>query len=152
MNQLESSDNIPIKPIRKNRLRYAFIVGVALLFLPVCYFGYQFYSAGIFASDPGYTSLPFTSNAWLDADAEERGYMADDLIERRVLTGQSREQVLALLGEPDHTCGEPADAPPSIQYNLGYRGMNPKSVMVFSYFLKIPFDEDGVVQHTVIDD
>ena len=49
--------------------------------------------------------IPFEKNRWLQAREEEnwgvRSAMAKDLINRKALIGQTRDQVTALLGEPE---------------------------------------------------
>src|SRR3982751_5669476 len=46
-------------------------------------------------------SRPFNSAEWKQANATTRGSMSDDLINRKLLIGQSRLEVEALLGKPD---------------------------------------------------
>jgi len=128
------------------------IIFAAIVIAPIGMAGYYVYKLVFAHPHPGYTPQPFTAEAWRDSGPEQRGYMSDDLISSGVLTGQSREQVNALLGEPDQTYGEPEDAPPSIQYSLGYLGMNPEAMMAFSYHMSIDFDEEGIVEHIIIDD
>ena len=48
-----------------------------------------------------YANQPFDSQRWRDGDAITRGTMFWDIFERRRLSGKSREDVVALLGEPD---------------------------------------------------
>ena len=44
---------------------------------------------------------PFDSAAWLKADLRERGRMAEDLVNNKILIGQHLDQAKLLLGEPE---------------------------------------------------
>lgn len=45
---------------------------------------------------------PFETKTWIQADAIERGYMHEDLLNStNSLTGKSREEIMKLLGQPD---------------------------------------------------
>ena len=48
---------------------------------------------------PGF-ALPFVSSDWIVFGPDYRGAMAEDLVESELLIGRTREEVLALLGEP----------------------------------------------------
>jgi hypothetical protein len=48
-----------------------------------------------------YTEKSFNSSEWLGGDAVERGRMYGDLFTNRTLDGKSKEEVTALLGEPE---------------------------------------------------
>ena len=114
-------------------------------------FGYSLYRSGIFGPDPGYTPIPFTAEAWQDADPEVRGHMTDDLLDRNVLDGMSRDEVIELLGEPDFEFGNSEDRPQSLAYDVGYLGMNPNAMFVFRSILHISFEDDGIIKDTYID-
>jgi outer membrane protein assembly factor BamE (lipoprotein component of BamABCDE complex) len=55
-----------------------------------------------------YEHQPFDAQKWRSGDALDRGTMFIDLYKTRKIQGKSREQVAALLGEPDKksTAGE----------------------------------------------
>ena len=48
-----------------------------------------------------YEQQPFDAQKWRSSDAQERGTMFVDLYSKRRIHGKPREEVLALLGEPD---------------------------------------------------
>jgi outer membrane protein assembly factor BamE (lipoprotein component of BamABCDE complex) len=48
-----------------------------------------------------YEPQPFDAQKWQNADAQERGTMFVDLYKKRLVHGKSKEEVLAVLGEPD---------------------------------------------------
>lgn len=48
---------------------------------------------------------PFDSATWKSGNDSARGQMADDLIDRRLLIGKTRAEVIAMLGEPDQDGG-----------------------------------------------
>ena len=48
-----------------------------------------------------YEPQPFDAQKWRSSDALERGTMFVDLYKKRLVHGKSKEEVLALLGEPD---------------------------------------------------
>lgn len=52
------------------------------------------------------TQKPFDSEGWLRGNTYERSYMVHDLLERKHLTGKSRQEVLVLLGKPDDVVGK----------------------------------------------
>jgi len=99
----------------------------------------------------GYTPEPFSTPAWLAADPEHRGYMADDLLQKHPLKGLTHKEVVALLGEPDHTIlDDHARRPTSISYDLGYRGFNPNALMTPTHSLNVHLNENGTVTDTTI--
>jgi hypothetical protein len=48
-----------------------------------------------------YEPQPFDAQKWQSGDAQERGTMFVDLYKKRVVHSKPKEEVLALLGEPD---------------------------------------------------
>ncbi len=77
-------------------------------------------------------SSTFDAEAWRIGDIWTRGTMVSDLLDREVLGGQNRAEVIALLGPPDH------QRPDTFLYTLdiGQRwGSTP-----WTYALHINFD------------
>ncbi len=58
-------------------------------------------SCGLKNTGRSYEQQPFESQKWRDGDDISRGTMIIDLHRKRMLSGQSKEGVVALLGEPD---------------------------------------------------
>ena len=50
-------------------------------------------------------SRTFDSEAWLAANARDRGRMADDLVKRRILLGKTVDETQRLLGRADADYG-----------------------------------------------
>jgi hypothetical protein len=48
-----------------------------------------------------YSEKPFSATEWLAGDSVERGRMYSDLFSSRTLDGKSRDEIAALLGEPE---------------------------------------------------
>lgn len=94
----------------------------------------------------GYTPLSFSHEAWVTADAEARGHMLDDLLAKHRLTGLTAEEVKTLLGPPDEGDRH------GFRYQVGYRGFNPRALMVFSYTLFIDLDQQGRVERVYTGD
>lgn len=65
---------------------------------------------------PPYERLNFDREGWLAANENMRGKMVDDLIEKRILDGMSRVQLIDFLGMPQHSEKE------SIEYWLASTG------------------------------
>lgn len=91
-------------------------------------------------------SLPFDAAAWKAAEAHwndslhRRARMADGLLSSGRLIGMRRDDLIALLGEPDHS-GYFSDW--DIAYNLGAE----RSFMsIDSEWLVIRFGKDGLVR------
>jgi hypothetical protein len=78
-----------------NLKRGAACVGVCLLLALVCL------SCGFKKPWRSYEQQPFDSEKWKAGDALTRGTMIFDLHKKRTLSAQSRENIVALLGEPD---------------------------------------------------
>lgn len=85
----------------------------------------------------------FDSAKWLQADARERGRMCEDLVDSRILIGQSVNQAKLLLGQPEKDWGH------VIQYNidLGWPFKDPKH-----YGLQVHLDENRYVREVRIVD
>jgi hypothetical protein len=101
----------------------------------------------------GYTPLPFSKEAWASADAETRGHMVKDLLNRRLLDGKPAAEIVELLGAPDEQSANQATGRVgSMDYELGYMGYNRNAGMVFPYHLLLDFDDDGTLKQAVIND
>ena len=101
---------------------------------------------------PGYESLPFSKEVWARADAENRGHMVNDLLNKHKLRGLTQNGITSLLGEPDSiTEGKPDRKWRTFYYKLGCMGLNPEASFAFDYRLIIKF-KDGVVEDTAVDD
>lgn len=48
-----------------------------------------------------FTPVSFEHHAWKSGDHELRGKMAHDLLEKKILIGKTREEVIDMLGSPD---------------------------------------------------
>jgi hypothetical protein len=83
-------------------------------------------------------SIPFTRDAWAEADPETRGRMVKDLLTRYNLEGMSREEVEALLGPGP--------------YDIGHMGRDPHAIFAFTYEMYFEFDAAGRVKKVVIND
>jgi hypothetical protein len=83
-------------------------------------------------------SLPFTPEAWAEADPETRGRLVEDLLASRRLEGLSREEVEAQLGPGP--------------FRLGHMGRDPHAMFAFTYEMYCDFDEAGRVKKVVIND
>jgi hypothetical protein len=135
-------------PIFWKIMKLAFLkkaVGFLLAFLVIAYFYYYFSTPSHF----GYEPLPFSPEAWANADPERRGYMVNDLLQKyKDFEGLSWNEVHTLLG------GKlPEDKPPIIlKYNIGYYGGNPKEWFAFIHFLFVEFDKDGKVKRVYTGD
>ena len=68
------------------------ILGLALLAI--------FYSS---SSDISFLKEEFHSKDWLTGDVRKRGQMVTSLLEKKILTGRTQTEVVALLGIPDNT-------------------------------------------------
>ena len=100
-----------------------------------------------------YEPKPFTPEAWATASAEARGYMVKDLLAKHPLEGMTRQEVVVLLGPPDHRpTDEVTGRLRSIGYDVGYLGFNPKAPMVLPYRLVIKLDEDDKVREAFTTD
>ena len=94
---------------------------------------------------PGYTRQDFRSNLWKDASAEERGWMVDDLLQQRRLVGMSKQEVVSLLGSPNH------EGEVNFFYSVGYMGTRRELPFAFPYRLILTFDGEQVVSAHVDD-
>ncbi len=146
------------------------IAGIILALLLTAAFLYHRYLAVYH----GFKPQRFSQAAWLSASPEERGYMLDDLKAKHKLRGMTQEEVLALLGSPDHVTtvaemhkkwasdhtpeelsslfGEPVTGRLyAVDYDVGYMGGNPNALMVFSYSFHLTFSNGVVTEHHVMD-
>lgn len=92
-------------------------------------------------ANPGYEPQPFDAERWAKAGAEERGYMARDLLKRHPMTGLTREQVEGIIGPPD----EDQRDLERYRYYLGNMGRNPDQPFFWGMSLLVTFDEEGRV-------
>ena len=65
-------------------------------------------ACGLGSSELTKQPRPFNSQEWKSAEGDARCDMVDDLLDRVGLVGRSREEVIALLGEPE-THDDPPD-------------------------------------------
>jgi hypothetical protein len=75
---------------------------------------------------------PFDSAAWLKGDLRARGRMCEDLVERKLLIGQTATEAQHLLGSPDKDYGSVL----SYHIDLGWPFKDP-----VHYGLQVHFDE-----------
>lgn len=122
--------------------RNAFISSVigSLLAAPILYVSLVMV---IYSAMTYYPSKEFTSEGWIAAGPKvehgdnippTRYLYSEDLVERGLLIGKTKEEVIDLLGEPDSEMGT------TLSYNLGFvpgHGIDPD-------FLRVYF-ENGVV-------
>jgi hypothetical protein len=100
----------------------------------------------------GYDPLPFSKEAWAEADAEGRGHMLNGLLNKHRLRGLTQGGITSLLGEPDSiTEGESDSKRRAFYYKLGYMGFNPEASFAFDYRLTIKV-KDGIVEDISVDD
>jgi len=123
----------------------------------------------------GYDPVPFSKTAWRSADADTRGYMVADLLDRKILVNKTQEEVLELLGKTyetttvDNMHGRAvwkhltaAEKQREfgtrgkgylygLSYDVGYLGGNPRAMFVFSYSLHITF-KNGIFESAYVDD
>ena len=86
---------------------------------------------------------PFDSAVWLKSDARERGRMADDLVRRKTLVGETIGEVQRVLGPPDQNYV----AALRYQIDLGWAFKDPKH-----YGLIVDLDENRKVREVRIVD
>jgi len=70
-------------------------------------------------NDPFFRRRAFDEQQWRTGDARVRGTMVHDLMDRKLIDGKSRDELVALLGEPDRSYDEPVayvDSDRSIAY------------------------------------
>lgn len=85
-----------------------------------------------------YEQQPFDSQKWRSGDAVTRGTMIVDLHRNRKLGGQSRENVLELLGEPDKKRPGSSSASSEVWlYQIETVGEKPKQ------YFPVSFDKNG---------
>jgi outer membrane protein assembly factor BamE (lipoprotein component of BamABCDE complex) len=82
-----------------------------------------------------YEQKPFDSQKWRDGDAQERGTMFIDLFKKRMVNGKTKDEVLALLGEPDKK--STADGSDIWHYKVEFAGENP------TQYFPVTFDKNG---------
>ena len=122
------------------------VLGLVLLLLAAGAVGYWWYYT-YWQAYHGYDPKPFTPEAWAAAGAEARGYMVEDLLAKHPLKGMMRQEVVALLGVPDHRhTDEAAGRLSGIEYDVGFLGFNAKAPMVLPYRLVIKLGEDDRVR------
>ena len=80
-----------------------------------------------------YEQQPFDEQKWRKGDAQERGTMFVDLFKKRKVSGKSKEEVLALFGEPD----KKSNGDNIWHYKIELAGENP-----VQYF-PVSFDKNG---------
>lgn len=85
----------------------------------------------------------FDSAAWLKGDLRARGRMCEDLVQRKILIGQTAAEAQALLGPPDQ------HYPSALSYkiDLGWLFKDPKH-----YGLQVHLDENRNVREVKIVD
>jgi hypothetical protein len=85
-----------------------------------------------------YEQQPFDSQKWRDGDAITRGTMIIDIHKKRALGGQSKENIVGLLGEPDKKRqGNSATSAEVWLYQIETVGEKPRQ------FFPVSFDKNG---------
>ena len=79
----------------------------------------------------------FTSERWNSISEDKRYYMAKDLVEKKILIGKTRDEVLELLGENITESHQNNDGTDDISYFLGS--------LIGPEFLVLRFDENNIV-------
>lgn len=92
-------------------------------------------SCGLRNPARSYEQQPFDSQKWRDGDAITRGTMITDLHRKRTLSGQSKEGVVALLGEPDKK--RSSSGGEAWLYQIEVAGEKPRR------FFPVSFDRNG---------
>ena len=85
----------------------------------------------------------FNSAAWLTSDARARGRMCEDLVQRKVLLGQTVDEAKRLLGPPDEDYGKAL----AYKIDLGWPFKDAKH-----YGLQVHLDENRSVREVKIVD
>lgn len=81
-----------------------------------------------------YPDKSFDKAAW-QANKEERYEYAHDLLERKLIDAKTKDEVIAILGEPDH------DSETTFYYNLGFK---PGLFNIDPYYMMIEFKNGRV--------
>jgi hypothetical protein len=89
--------------------------------------------------------LEFSPNEWQKSDARVRGRMYGDLLKQRLLLGKTRDEVIEMLGEPDHSELD------FVKYAIDLGGIN--ETWMQKYYLIVFFDKqtNKVIKATPID-
>lgn len=115
----------------KSDIRKKIIMRASLLLLLISLGG----CAGFNRLGRSYEPVPFNSQKWRDGDAQVRGTMFLDLFKKRIVNGKTKDEILALLGEPDKKTS--VDGSEIWQYKIEFAGENP--AQTFS----VTFDKNG---------
>ena len=124
--------------MRKKRL----LLGISVvLLIGVVGIGATFYFLWI---RPALDRIDFVQQEWLAGDVRARGKMVHDLIDRKLLDGEARSDVVALLGAPDHS----STGSLSYTVDIGHKfGSGP-----WTYQLLIQLDDSGRVRDHYLHD
>ena len=123
--------NYPSMPISR-----AFVCLLLMLLVSV--------GCGQKGSSSSYEQQPFDSQKWRNGDAITRGTMIRDVHGKRTLSGQSKEGIVELLGEPDKK--RSSDGLDVWLYQIEVRGEKP-----IRYFA-VSFDRTGKASSGVAKD
>ena len=82
-----------------------------------------------------YEQIPFDSQKWRESDAQVRGTMFIDLFKKRTVNGKTKDEVLAMLGEPDKK--STVNGLEIWHYQVEFAGENP------TQYFPITFDKNG---------
>lgn len=99
----------------------------------------------------GFKPVAFEESTWKAADREQRGHMADDVVDRKILMGRTADEVCEILGDPDDN--QHFNQQHRFRYHLGHRGRNPNCpVPLTEYSLLVLFDPRESVHSVCIAD
>ena len=116
---------------KKSNTRKKIIAHASVLLLLVLIGG----CAGFNRLGRSYNPIPFDSQKWRDGDAQVRGTMFLDLFKKRIVNGKTKDEVRALLGEPDKK--STVNNSEIWQYRVEFAGENP------AQSFSVTFDKNG---------
>lgn len=105
-------------------LKKLLIGGVSLFFIIF------FLLAYLSVQDPFFQKIPFDADIWREGNERVRGEMVDDLRNKGILIGKSRQEVIALLGASENS-GDGLSYTVDIGYRFGFSPWNYQFLIIF---------------------
>ncbi|TFH15954.1 MAG: hypothetical protein E4H02_06750 [Lentisphaerales bacterium] len=135
--------------MRRRSAVFVAVAGVGLALAGT--YGYRWYYVNR-QSYHGYARTSFSVEEWASADGEQRGYMAEDLLETHDLIGMTADEVVELLGKPDRDIiGATIVDTRLYEYDIGYMGYNKKAPGAMRCCLIIGLSRDKIVTRAYLD-
>src|SRR5689334_13665600 len=97
----------------------------------------------LIAECSSYNAKPFDERVWLKSGVRGRGRMADDLVNRQLFRGKTKEELLTRLGKPDSIYDG------VFHYQVAHI---PRCTWFWDCAVLVYFDQGGKVSGTVITD